>query len=173
MITLGAVTAFLLLAYTACFLLGMRNVFEIIIRQGRYKSIYLLTEYIFSQLVLMFRLMSFTTMAVLGPTYFTTKKQIDEICSPDTTFTPWLKVPTSTLIFMIESVNLSMAFKLCLMVSLTAMFCMLACKVSIIEELRGMERWSFIERNIQLAMGSSFVLSLGVAIASTVYLIKA
>jgi len=74
---------------------------------------------------------------------------------------------------MIESVNLSMAFKLCLMVSLTAMFCMLACKVTIIEELRGMERWSFMERNIQLAMGSSFVLSLGVAIASTVYLIKA
>jgi len=81
MITLGAVTAFLLLAYTACFLLGMRNVFEIIIRQGRYKSIYLLTEYIFSQLVLMFRLMSFTTMAVLGPTDFNTKKQLDEVCS--------------------------------------------------------------------------------------------
>ena len=68
--TLIVFTSFLVVAYSLCFLLGIRNIVEILIRQGKYKSIYLLSEYIFSQFVLLFRIMSFATMLIVGPKYF-------------------------------------------------------------------------------------------------------
>ena len=59
---------------------------------------------------------------------------------------------------------MSMFFKVLLMISLTGMFCMLACKVAIIEELRGMDRWKTQEWNIQVAMGSSLLITTAAAV---------
>lgn len=171
--TLIVFTSFLVLVYYMCFLLGIRNILEILIRQGKYKSIYLLSEYIFSQFVLLFRIMSFTTMLIVGPKYFHQIITSDGFrnCSA-LDGGPWEYIETKNpdiLVFLINALNMSMFFKVCLMISLTGMFCMLACKVAIIEEMRGMERWKAQERNIQLVMGFALLICTVVAVVTVVY----
>lgn len=55
---------------------------------------------------------------------------------------------TPEIIFLIDSINLAMLFKICLIICLTGMFYMLSCKVRIMEELRGFEEWAQTEKKI-------------------------